>query len=344
MSQKTSSLSIHIFSINIKESMIFGILLLMSNISFCQKQAILYPETYFQTQQYYSQYVDKLPYYFFSYGLGGANEFESDLTEETMLARAYVVNFPVIISNMNESPFKLWSKALLYQDTLNAPRKSNDQDLKPKPSIEEKIALEKTYRQLTDEEKESERQLEEKIKQFELNQQKNNASNANKKDSPKEVSKNKSKDDQASSDKPLVDNSKTRLMNDTLLIAPSPFSQLPDSIKIKIQNMGTENGISWLYQQQIIAGNVVYADPNNMIPIPTKLNSKEDTELYAKMLVDWKKNYPFIWKKSNDPTHQLLQENSDLSEVSIAIAKNITGNKDFNIQIKAYLLELSKAK
>jgi len=313
-----------------------------------QTQAPIYSETYFSTIDSYEKYKDSLPFYLFPYGIGGALMNEGQLEEDVMKARAYTINFPVIITSVSDNPFKLWSQALLYQDTvtLNAPTAKRKTET-PKMSKEDKIAYEKSQRVLSPEEIEQEKAIAEKeelyAERVKKEKQSPNTSPTEKNSKSTEKQKEQNAKPAEQKDKP-VEQKKNEISQPTIQILPSAFSQLPDSIKTMVELKGMEKGLMWLYQQQIIAGNALFCDVDSKMPVAIlNSGSQSDFALYAQVLNLWKNEYKSIWKNSTLEAHLPFKENKDMSAIVGQIGKNsMVKNRDFTMQIKAYINQKSQ--
>jgi hypothetical protein len=271
--------------------------LVFSNTAIAQRPAIIYSENFQQIATTYQQVKENLPAYFFTYGLGGFNETEEGyITENAMQARSYVVPMPVLITgDKNLPPYDLWLRQLFANENAKAVGPNQT----PKMTYEEKISLEQARNPRDSAQIAKDEQFrKEKIETAEkLAKQRESANGAktpvNEKSSKKEVKK----------DKPTAQASVDSIFN--------PYNPIPDSVQSKINEMGSKAGYLWLYNQQIIAGNVIFCSPKTATPIALNIETPNAEKDYMKLLEVWKKAYSSIWKKSNLEQHIAIAETFD---------------------------------
>jgi hypothetical protein len=295
---------------------------------------------------YYEKYKDILPFYFFTYGSGGTLMSEDRIDEDVLKARTYIINFPVLITSVADNPYKIWSQALLSQDTIGAiPSITESQPKTPAMTEEEKMAFEKSMRVLSPQEKEQEKAIAEKEKLYaeriEKGKQLQNTS-PTEKDSKSTEKKIEQKAKPVEQKANPIDQIKKDTIKPKIQLPPSAFSQLPDSIKTIVEQKGMEKGLMWLYQQQIVAGNVLFCDADTKMPIAIlNTGTQSDFDAYAQVIKFWKNKYQSIWKNSNLKAYEPLRKNQDISTFVNENGKNsVAKNMNFVTQLKAY----SKAK
>jgi hypothetical protein len=273
---------------------------------FCSIIAVAQLQTGFITEEYllalnnYNQYKENLPRYFFPYTLGGTNNDDSNIDEAILRARAYVVPVPVLITGEKyDNSYNIWVnnfKALGY---------SSENADGATLTYREKLALEPIKS-----DKDSASLAKEIItKELQL-------AEAKKKEAQNQKEQPKPKEDK----KKATNNAKAET-------APlSPFTLLPDTIKAIVKEKGDKYGYIWLYNQQIIAGNVLFVDPITLIPVAVNIEGDEAINNYNITLNAWKKAYPSIWAKSTNEQHNLIEKDIDAYFGQFGKASNVNAN------------------
>jgi hypothetical protein len=284
----------------------FFITFCFSILANAQTEVRVIAEENLQAHFTYQQIKSNLPDYFFSYTLGGTNMDDSNLDGAALRARAYVVPIPVLITGGKVNSYDIWVNSFKTIDK-ETPKK-NIVKLSPK----EKIAME----QANNSEDSASIAKEKLKKEMKLGQ-------ANKKEveMPKE--------------KPETIEKKIQIPDSTNSLAPlSSFSLLPDSIKSILKDKGEELGYKWLYEQQVIAGNVLFCDTTSLIPIAFTIEGDAAIKNYNTTLKAWKRAYASIWGKSTTEQHNLIK--NDIDAYFGQFGKDSSINVNFNKHIKMY--------
>jgi len=315
----------NIFSKKIQKNsyvVLFVLFITLSNsiASKAQTAITIYSETYYTTLASYESFKDSMPFYLIPYGLGGANANSSEIKEEIMLARANVIDLPVLITTEQEKPFIIWKKALLLDDTISS---------KPAPKLtkEQNLLTEKSSRPaFTPEEIERQKSDSLKLAQTEIREQKNQTKSKTK-DTKKPVKQSVSVAD--------TNNNKSS-------ISPSLYSQLPLSLRSRIKEMGTDKGIEWLYGQQLIAGNVLFCNAKSYLPIAVGFSNENEFTLYKNVIKYWKSKFTFIWKYSTLEELKIFSQ-PNWEDLGLSVGKNsISNTPNFDLHNSIYLKELQK--
>jgi hypothetical protein len=287
------------------------------------------PESYYQELEKYSQIKDSLPFYFFTYCLGGQLRNETEPTYQQLLARQYIIAMPVLISgNENIKPFELWRTSIIYARTkqsnfVNTEEKlAYEKRLDPNnksiaTSEQEAIAIKNALKGLPPE-------------QVSSNKDNKDSEKSNTKDSASKNKKNKN----GSKDSPDAKGSNAE---------QQIYDPIPLAIKAKMLEMGEENAWEWLYNQQIIAGNVLYCHPQTLIPKSVGISNSEDVEVYSKVIAFWKKAYRKVLAEKKFPEYDEIT-NKNLSKENLSFAKSyLLNDENLNFFSKQYSIELQKA-
>ncbi len=261
------------------------------------KEAVLYSETYFATATLYSSFKDSLPFYFFKHTQGGDTKLnEADITEDVMLARAYVIPVPVLINgNFKTVPFEIWSNALKSQPFVPKQKTADTKAL----SREEKLRLEMeptTHRMVEGEDSaQRARRIKKETEAFER-------TNADKgllapQAGPKQDSNAKA----------------VAISDSTAMSLPLLLKQkkVPDSLISKLETMGEGAWLKWLYALQLKAGNVLFCDSTSNMPLVVLDAEQNPLDEYKRILHFWKNTYPMLWQNSNLDEHLLLADSED---------------------------------
>jgi len=278
---------------------------------------------------------DKLPFYFFSYAQGGALvpptdrveglDYGDQLSPITMNARCNVVAFPVLITgDVNQDPYRIWADALTFvTDTIKL-------STTEKEAQKQKFLLQKT-------EEANARKLEaERFKKLK-------ADAAGK--TPEEFKEDSiqlaaliEKEKfiaKAASEKEVQSNSSS-FINEAQLKSKG----IPDSIITKMKSLGDKNGLRWLYEQQVLAGNVLFCVATTKIPILLMKDKQEPVVEYMKILEFWKTNYVSVYLNSKLEEHMFIKES--IEKYFSAFGKSSLLLKDFEEHKKQYNFEVSQ--
>lgn len=296
--------------------------------SFAQQPTPLtiHSESYYRELEKYTLIKDSLPFYFFEYCLGGQLRNETEPTHEQMIARQNVIPMPVLISgNENYKAFLLWRSSILYARV----KRSN------LSTAEEKIAYEKSLDPnnisiaLNPQEEIAIKNI---LKGISPNQAEQATENSEKeKENKKESSSNNKNSTKATQTK------------DANVAVEEVFDPIPLAIKAKMTEMGEEKGWEWLYNQQIIAGNVLYCHPQTLIPKSIAVDKTEDLHYYSKVLAFWKKAYSKLLAENKFPEYTEIK-NKNLNKEYPEFAKSyFLSNENLNYFFKLYSKELEKA-
>ena len=114
----------------------------------------------------------------------------------------------------------------------------------------------------------------------------------------------------------------------------------PDSIITRIFAMGESEGLRWIYNQQIVAGNVLFCNKESSIPVYLDKGIADPMEEYKKLLAQWKQQYQSIWSNSSIDDHILIAESVD--SFFDKNAKKSMMSQTFKFNEKQYSDEFSK--
>ena len=277
-----------------------------SLISVAQTQYALSNDDEIRAYSNYLLIKGNLPDYFLSYTLGGANNNESHLDFAALRARAYVVPIPVLITGQKDNSFDIWvnsfktieKETIIKVSTMLTP--------------EEKLALEQ------------------------VNSFKDSATIAKEKYKKEILLKEaKKKEAEIVKEKPKTKDKKIQVLDaENTPIPLSSFSLLPDTIKTILKEKGEELGYKWLYEQQVIAGNVLFCEPKTFIPIALTIEGDEAINNYYTTLKAWKRAYASIWSQSTIEQHILIQK--DIDAYFGQFGKNSSINNDFNQHLERH--------
>jgi hypothetical protein len=282
-------------------------------ISFCfsilanaQTEVRVIAEENLQAHFTYQQIKSNLPDYFFSYTLGGTNMDDSNLDGASLRARAYVVPIPVLITGEKFNSYDIWVNSF---KTIKKESTVKDSSML---TSEEKLAMDQT------------------------NTSEDSASIAKEK-FKKEIQLDEVKKKEAEILKEKLKKKEEKIKALEAENAPLPlssFSLLPDSIKSILKDKGEELGYKWLYEQQVIAGNVLFCDTTSLIPIAFTIEGDAAIKNYNTTLKAWKRAYASIWGKSSTEQHNLIK--NDIDAYFGQFGKNSSINVNFNQHIKMY--------
>lgn len=306
---------------------IFSVLV-FSATAFAQSRAVAFSESFQLINSTYQQIKGNLPAYFFTYGLAGLNDTqEGYVAENTMQARSYVVPIPVLITGEKKfSSYELWRAQFVKSNDAKKIDSSAAEENISAVTLEEKLSKDPSFANLDSASKakmlktEKTRLENEKKRELKLKEKETNV-----------VSKNGNSEIEQNKNLPTA---AAAAAEDT------PFNILPDTIQAKLKEMGDKEGYKWLYEQQIIAGNVIFCDPVSLIPSAINLRSTEDVTLYLDLLKSWKQAYPTVWKNSTLEQHQILAK--DLDAYFGAFGKASSLNSDFSRHFDLYNVELQR--
>lgn len=296
--------------------------------SFAQQPTTLtiHSESYYRELEKYTLIKDSLPFYFFEYCLGGQLRNETEPTHEQMIARQNVIPMPVLISgNENYKAFLLWRSSILYARV----KRSN------LSTAEEKIAYEKS--------------LDPNNISIALNPQEEiaikNVLKGISPDQTKQATENteKEKENKKESSSNNKNSTKTTQTKDANVAVEEVFDPIPLAIKAKMTEMGEEKGWEWLYNQQIIAGNVLYCHPQTLIPKSIAIEKKEDLLYYSKVLAFWKKAYSKLLAENKFPEYTEIKNKNLNREYPEFTKTYLLSNENLNYFFKLYTKELEKA-
>lgn len=317
-----------------------------------QVEATLYPEGFFELYNKYAAFKDSLPFYFNDYTLGGSNANESNIQMETMNARFDVIDLPVLVTEPDDRSFEYFKNALLFIDKPEEIKEEPKPVEIQRPAMpkEEKILMElKSRENKTPEEEQQLKNNEEKMESLARKQKAKQESDAKSQPNEKKAEANqKVANSTNKSEKPKETKSvnKQTAPNKTGNTGAKPaapdtaslFAQLPPHIKSRIANKSTDEAIKWLYNRQILAGNVVYCEKDTYMPLPTAVYDSEGLEKYNSFVFDfWKKKYKTIWVNSELEAHQKLAAN-DQGYFNANAKMNMAKAANVSVQFKAYEL------
>lgn len=281
----------------------------------------------------YEQIKDSLPFYFFKYANGSAYYNETNFDQNNLKARCYIVNFPVLINgNFDQDPYNLWVDAIKFKaepalTKLDIEKIKSEE--KNKKELEAKKKKEGTN--ATDEEDpiQKEKRLMKEAESKARMQKDSSIKNTTISNEPKEVL-----NDQKNS--VIEEKKNSNSLTKELLIAKN----FPDSIITRIFALGESDGLRWIYNQQIVAGNVLFCNTESSIPVFQDKGEADAIEVYKKLLVQWKQQYQSIWNNSSADDHLLIAESVDLYLEKNAKAGMMSQN--YSLNQKQYFKELSK--
>ena len=278
---------------------------------------------------------DKLPFYFFSYAQGGALvpptdrveglDYGDALSPITMNARCNIVPFPVLITgDVNQDPYKIWTDALTFVDDslkLNATQKEAQKQKILQQKAEEENARKRDadrFKKLKEDAagKTPEEFKEDSIQLAALIEKEKFTAKAA---SEKEVQTNNSS-----------------FINEAQLKSKG----IPDSIITKMKSFGDKNGMRWLYEQQVLAGNVLFCVAATKIPIFLMKDKQEPVGEYIKVLEFWKTNFGTIYINSTLDEHISIKLGAD--KYFSKYGKSSLLIKDFEEHKKQYNFEVSQ--
>lgn len=284
----------------------FFITFCFSILSTAQTAVHVIPEEDLQAYNTYQQLKANLPDYFFSYTLGGTNMDDSNLDGAALRARTYVVPIPVLINGEKDNSYDIWVNSF---KTIEKETMVKDSSML---TSEEKLAMEQ------------------------VNSGKDSATIAKEK-FKKEIQLDEVKKKEAEIIKEKLKKKEEKIKALETENAPLPlssFSLLPDTIKTILKEKGEELGYKWLYEQQVIAGNVFFCEPTSLIPIAFTIEGEQAINNYNITLKAWKRAYASIWSKSTKEEHILIK--NDIDAYFGQFGKNSSINVNFNQHIKMY--------
>ena len=310
-SSKSLPNTIHIYMNKSKVlvSLLFLGCFTLSSTSFAQVGISVYAgnESYEKMKQRFQTENQNFPKYFFPFTNYGGNNSDEPLPPDVLAAVLWVVPVPVLVKDLQDDPYSLWLCNLAYTfsgDTLPKPNKVSIQKRLPReleklrqeanqpseyermeqwaPTKEEDKLARVQYLETHNKEVENKKQL---VKLDEFQAMERTASY--------EI-KNVYSDIPAFDAKSLKSNKK--LKN----ISPQ-FSSIIDSL-------GVEASLQWLFQQQVIAGNIIFCDPNFGIPIPVK-DEDQDKAAYVALLSDFVKDFGYAIRPFTSPEVKALKKN-----------------------------------
>ncbi len=310
------------------------IVLQLFSVSTLKAQASIFGEGE-KPKTCYDFVKDKLPFYFFSYAQGGALvpptdrveglDYGDQLSPITMNARCNIVAFPVLITgDVNQDPYRIWSDALTFvTDTLklSATEKEAEKQklllLKAEEANARKLEAERFKKLKADAAGKTPEEFKEDSIQLAalIEKEKFTA----KEESKKEVQSNSGS-----------------FINEAQLKSKG----IPDSIITKMKSLGDKNGLRWLYEQQVLAGNVLFCVATTKIPIFLMKDKQEPLVEYMKVLEFWKTNFAAIYMNSALDEHLSIKEGADKYFNKYGKASLLL--KDFEEHKKQYNFEVSQ--
>ena len=285
-------------------------------------------EGYIRAKSNYEAFRDKLPPYFFNYASGGFLKNGNEPSWETMEARVWVVPVPVIITNTFDNPYSLWLCNLNYVFSNDTSSKVKNIEIKKQlveTPIEEKPLVKdspeyidrmKNLEPKTPEEKIQKQQYLESLQK----------QNPEKPSTDASFSETKNQDVKSSTVIPNIKVAeKTSAPQEVIVFknynnvpsfdiksikSNSKFINIADSFIVRMDTMGSEEAMKWLYLQQVNAGNVVYCDPLTSIPYVIG-NSEKDKVAYKEVLDAYVRDFGYAIAQPNSSAARTLRASRD---------------------------------
>jgi len=285
-------------------------------------------EGYIRAKSNYEAFRDKLPPYFFTSASGGFLKNENEPSWETMEARVWVIPVPVIITNTFDNPYSLWLCNLNY--VFSNDTSSKVKNIEIRKQVVESPVEEKPLVKDSPDYTERMKNLEPKTPEEKIQKQQYLESlqkqNSEKQSTDGSFTETKNQDVKSSSVKPNIKVAeKTSAPQEVIVyknynnvpsfdvksIKSNPkFKNIADSFIVRMDTMGSEEAMKWLYLQQVNAGNVLYCDPLTSIPYVIG-NSEKDKVAYKEVLDAYVRDFGYAIAQPNTSAARTLRVSRD---------------------------------
>lgn len=328
-----SSIYFNLTSRSIKYFAVFSFLFIFRGLTYAQVNARFYSEEEQQALADYTIMKENLPAYFKDYARGGFYRFKDPEEIIELNAIKNFVPMPVIIASAELDAYALWRKNLGYTPDKN---NKNASPLSMSETEKQNIILEKERQKAL---KDAQALL--KDKQPSNREEKEAYTRLSQGGTdPKdiEIVKNIGKSKPTETKKANTNKESKKEKDNKQFI---PYNPITPELQAKIDQMGGDAGYKWLFNQQVLAGNVIFCDEKTLEPLAVYESSKgldnDEINRYKNLIQFLIKAYPSIFEEAAEgtPLHQLKNNEQYINQsAKMSVTK---GQQPFSVSEKIWM-------